>query len=237
MESRQENLFKRIIATLACIIIFFILIFISYHLNSDLFQSFMNGTWLIPVASGILVLGVAGIWVTYFTEKFSSKRLINEINSRFYLQKVLIESGIKGLYFFEGAEQSEDEKTRFRDRFKSILKREKGEICVIAIAFRSCLHGGEIGFGFDEFKNACEDSKRSFKILLLHPLSEPAYTRGTHEHELYKTISQYKETKLYKHIIESCETILERKDKNSKIEARLYKVSPAFLDYSQLIVL
>ena len=151
---------------------------------SPFFESFANGIWIISVGSGLLVLGVAGVWITHLTEKLSS----DQLNARFHMQKVLIESGIRNLYFFEGNKDQEEEKTRFRGNFLNILKNGNDEICVIAIAFRSCLHGGDIGFASEDFKQYAKEG-RKFRILLLHPFSEPAFTRGTHEHELYKVLT------------------------------------------------
>jgi len=218
---------NRIIATFVMLAIASVLLWISswkptLNLVSD-------------VGCGLIVLGAAGIWVSYFVERqaiisLQDKigELTTEIDARFSVLKTIVEAKIEDLYY--DPVNSRDVNPYHRDLLEE-LDRARNEIRIIAVAAREFLFRGE-GFAAGVLesvldpKNKKYDKSASLKVLLLHPCSEQAVSRGLREHP-DREFDSFEDTNLWQDVKKSCITICDWRKNKYNVEARLYKVSPS----------
>lgn len=219
---------NRIIATLALIIIAAFLWLISYF-GPPLLSGASN------IANGFFTLGVAGIWVSYFAERQAYRSLkdsfdetTRRIDDRFSVLKATTEAKIEELYY--RPDNSRDV-GRYRSDLLGEFAKPKGEIRILAVAGREFLFRDE-GFAANTLegilnpKSKNYNSSVSLRVLLLHPCSEPAVSRGLREHQECD-FESYEETDLWNDIKKSCTTLRDWKKIQYQVDARLYKVSSA----------
>jgi hypothetical protein len=191
--------------------------------------------WISNVGCGLIVLGAAGIWVSYFAErqalislKESICSLTTGIDARFSVLKATVEAKIEDLYYDPSNARDVD---RYRRDLLHQIEKPRNEIRILAIAAREFLFRDE-GFAAGTLESILNPESRKYdscvsvKILLLHPHSEQAVTRALREHP-DRDFDSFEDTNLWQDIKKSCTTICDWKRKNYNIKARLYKVAPS----------
>jgi hypothetical protein len=180
------------------------------------------------VACGLFVLGAAGIWVTYFAERQAIASLRQRIDACFSILQTSNKAGIEDSFYDPSNVRDVGP---YKEELLKELESAKGEIRILAVAGREFFHEGQ-GFASAALKRAIEaasarrgDPNLALKVLLLHPLSEPAVTRGLRE-KGYQDVAFFEDTDLWTDVGRSCVTICAWKRDGYPIEARLYKVMP-----------
>jgi len=215
----------RIIATLIILAIAVILFWLSCRLNCD---------WLKDVGCGLIVLGAAGIWVSYFVERetiLSLRGKISEItkgiDNRFSILKTIVEAKIEDLYYDT---ENTRKISRHRDDLLKELEKARNEVRILAVAAREFFFQGE-GFAAEVLKSILDpkskkyNSSVSLKVLLLHPCSEQAVSRGLRECPDC-AFDSFEDTDLWQDVIRSCITVCHWKRNGYSVAARLYRVAP-----------
>jgi len=225
--THQRNIRDRIIVTLGLLILAAIVQWVALEIPTV--------NWLSGVSTGLIVLAAAGIWVSFFAEREariaqeeSMTMLTHRIDARFSILKATEQAKIEEMYYDISNTRGEN---RYRDDLVRELQKAKGEIKILAVAAREFLHIGE-GFVSNEIDSLINPNSKkhnnliTVKVALLHPCSEAAVSRGLREHP-GKTFESYDESILWQDLRKSCITLLDWQEQNYKVEARLYKVSPA----------
>jgi len=187
-------------------------------------------TWLINVSSGLIVLGLAGIWVSWYAELAAARK----IDSRFSILDTVLRAKVNDAYF-GGDEQSRSNcraGERFRARILHELAASHSEIRILAVAARELLHQGD-GYAFQALRAFLERTGKKgvnvnpvLRVLLLHPVSEQAVSRAFREDDRFKSFSDYRKTRLWNDITQSCDTLGHLRERYP-VSARAHKVAPA----------
>jgi hypothetical protein len=225
---RRLDIQNRVIATLILLIVAAVLLGISRLVPPWL-------SWISNVSYGLITLGAAGIWVSYFAErqayhslKDSFEEITRGIDARFSVLKTTTEAKIEDLYYRPDNSRDVD---RYRADLLGELEKPRGEIRILAVAGREFLFRNA-GFAAKTLEGILNPKSKNYhpsvslKVLLLHPCSEPAVSRGLREHPDCD-FESFEETDLWIDIKKSCITLCDWKKKNYNVEARLYKVSSA----------
>ena len=201
--------------------------------------------WLVSVSSGLIVLGVAGVWVSYFAEIQASRQIKSDIDTRFSVLDTILRAKVNDAYFDESRCEkcSCRDEARFRQRLLHELDTCQSEIRILAIAAREFLHAGD-GFAYQTVDSFLRRQGKSdtyaqtmLRVALLHPLSEPAVSRAFREDHRYKALSDYSKTRLWSDVIQSCETLGHWICEGYRVAARAYMVAPScFLIFVNKVV-
>lgn len=218
---------NRIIATFIILAIACVLLYLSS------WKPWLD--WVSDVGCGLIVIGAAGIWVSYFVERqaiLSLQENVGDltkgIDARFSVLKTIVEAKIEGLYYHPVNSRDID---RYRRDLLEELDRARNEIRILAVAAREFLFRGE-GFAAGVLESILNpkskkyDKSASLKLLLLHPCSEQAVSRGLREHPDCE-FDSFEDTNLWQDVKKSCITVFDWRKKKYNVEARLYKVSPS----------
>lgn len=217
---------NRAIATLILLGVAAVLLVVSYAVP------FLS--WIANVACGLIVLGVGGIWVSFFAERQllrsmrdSIKALTGGIDSRFSILKTTVEAKIEDLYYDPSNSRDVGQ---YRHDLMQEFDKPRGEIRILAVAAREFLFRDE-GFASSTLESVINPDSRkhdpsvSLRLLLLHPCSEPAVSRALREHE-DRDFKSFEDTNLWQDVHKSCITICDWQSRRYRVDARLYKVSP-----------
>jgi len=217
---------NRIIATIVLLVVAAVLLVVSYKVP------FLS--WVANVSCGLIVLGTAGIWVSFFAERqllLSMRESINAltggIDSRFSILKTTVEAKIDDLYYDPANSRDVDQ---YRHDLMQEIDKPRGEIRILAVAAREFLFRDE-GFAANALENVINPDSRkhdpgvSLRLLLLHPCSEPAVSRALREHK-DRNFESLEDTNLWQDVRKSCITICDWQRRDYKVTARLYKVAP-----------
>lgn len=182
--------------------------------------------WWSDVTSGLLVLAVAGIWVSFFAERQAARSIKDDIDARFSILSSSLQARISDIYYEEVPDVSNRANQRLRARVVTELDRARGDVRVLAIAARELFHEGQ-GFAFQSMQSLMRDQhqRAGVRILLIHPLSEQAVSRALREDLQHRDFACYRSSRLYTDVLQSCEFLVQRA--SSRVEVRLYKVFPA----------
>lgn len=219
--SRNSNeILIRIVMSLSLVVIAFIISVVSGQPRIDL-----SSDWFSNVTSELVVLGLAGIWISYLVEQRTAQATRSDIDARFAVLSSSLHARIHNVYYDENPHISNRETYAYRTNLTSELERTREEVRILSIAAREFLHEGQ-GFAYHTMRSLVQD--RSVRILLLHPWSEQAVSRAIQEDREHPTFKEYRETRLYQDVLRSCGTLAQWIGSiGPRVEARLYKVSPA----------
>lgn len=176
--------------------------------------------WLFGISSGLLVLGVAGIWVSYFAERQAGKNITRRVDNRFSILTSCFDAGINNVF-------RNRHDTDFRERLIVEMRKSREPVRVLAVAAREFLHEGQEseGFAYHIIRSLSKENEMQF--LLLHPWCEQAVSRGLWEDPQHSTFDRYQDTRLFQDVTRSSDTIVEWQASGSKVGTRLYKVMPS----------
>ena len=225
----KQDVLRRALATAILLVVALIVWVIGIYCQAD-------GRTAVPipprelftgVTSGLVVLGIAGIWVSFFAERQAVISLKRDIDERFTVLSTIRHAGIKNAWY--GDEKDCREELDYQERVKSEIRSARGEIRILGIAARSFLdrHWGFAAKVLDAFLNRGEPEQHKLKVLLLHPMCEQAVSRALRESP-ERDYWTYKETALWVEVLGSCETLTDWAAKGYAIESYLYKVMPAW---------
>lgn len=226
MKTANEWIYQEVIPRIA---ISLLLLLIAGAIMT-LSRETISAEWLSSLASGLTVLSLAGMWVSYFIEKRAAANLRRDIAAQFSIINSSLGARIYNIYYSDYSEEmpsvSNRESSAYRTRLISELERARGEVRILTIAAREFLHQG-IGFAYDTMKSLVRD--RPVKLLLLHPWSEQAISRALQEDFEHTTFEAYPESILYADVLRSCDTLVKWMGSahSQKTETRLYKVFPS----------
>lgn len=182
--------------------------------------------WLGDIASGLLVLALAGIWVSYFAERQAARSLTSAIDSRFTILDALLRAKISNVFYSQGAYESRHDKA-FRDRILAQLEKAKGDVWMMAVCAGEFLRQGGFAYSLmEDFVGTPAEHGSKLKLLLLHPLSEQAVSRALRESERCD-FATYRQSTLWSEVLDSCSNVVGWLEKKQAVEARLYTVFPA----------
>jgi len=189
---------------------------------------------LVSVSSGLIVLGLAGIWVSYFAEGEAAKKIKGDIDTRFSLLGTVLKANVNDAYFDENLHsEASCRDARFRKRIISELASSHSEVRILAIVAREFLHSGD-GFAYTYLENFLKNQKNKniskplLRILIIHPMCEQAVSRAFREDIRYIKFADYGRTRLWSDVIQSFETLKHWIYENGySVEARAYKVFPS----------
>lgn len=217
---------NRVIATLVLLAVATVLLIISL--------SIQEVAWVANVACGLIVLGAAGIWVSFFAERQllksmrdSIEALTKGIDSRFAVLNTTVKAKVDDLYYDPGNARDLD---RYRRDLLHELDKPRGEIRILAVAAREFLFRDE-GFAATALESVIDpqskkhDAGVSVRLALLHPCSEPAVTRALREHP-DRDFDSLEDTNLWQDVRKSCITVCDWGRRKYRVSARLYKVAP-----------
>lgn len=191
-------------------------------------------TWLVSVSSGLIVLGIAGIWVSFFAEIQAGEQIKSDIDSRFSVLKTILQAKINDAYFDESYRDKCTcrEEARFRQRLLHEIGVCQSEIRILAVAGREFLHAGD-GFAYHALESFLErrgtttpDSQPILRVALVHPLSESAVSRAFREDNRFSDFCDYGSTRLWSDVIQSYKTLAHWAAADHRAQARAYKVAP-----------
>lgn len=191
--------------------------------------------WLVSVSSGLIVLAIAGVWVSYFAEVQAGRQMKSDIDSRFSILETVLRARVNDAYFDESRREkcSCRDEARFRQRLLHQLETCRSEVRILAVAAREFLQPGD-GFACQALENflkcqgkANENSSPMLRVALLHPLSEQAVSRAFREDHRYRSFSDYTKTRLWTDVTQSCETIDDWMKQGYRVAARAYMVAPS----------
>jgi len=229
--SAAQSLWRRAAASLVLVV----LTLLCWLLRRPDYQ------WLLDVSSGLFVLGLAGIWVSYFAEREAGREIRRDVDARFSILVTMRNAHVNDAYYDETPDQmpGAQDVTRFRQAVKHELNTSQGEVGILAIAARGFLHDGD-GFACSDLrellKRYAERGDRGLdgqgqplvKVMLLHPMCEQAVSRAFREDSRYDSHEDYGKTRLWSDVQQSWETAVSwREGQELPLEARAYMVFPA----------
>jgi len=241
----QLDLWLSVMITLVLLMTSVIILYLCQVRFEDWFHP--SKDWALSVSSGLAVLGIAGIWVSFLAQRRLQGSISRTINDSFSIVKSIMQMGIDDIYYdalCDGSSYSEDERSRYHKDLKAEIGRAQGEIRILGIALRDFFHlDRDIFYGM--IKSLIESKRVRPRVLLLHPWSEQGISRAFHEQaDDLKELNQYDNSQLYHDITVSCQTILrfhlalqsvpeDHTQTNKPSEdldswARLYTVLPAY---------
>ncbi|MGA2150476.1 MAG: hypothetical protein ABSH49_36615 [Bryobacteraceae bacterium] len=222
-----KELLPRVVASLACVIASLACLVLAGSLS---FAPHRIADVAQGLAPGLALLGVAGIWVSYFAERQASKDLMRDVHNHFSIVSAVTQAGIRNVYYHDvrvrhpepgAATQRED--PEFRSRVCSELSGAQSEVRILAIAAREFFHQGQ-GFAFDTVQDLPHNV--GLRVLLLHPWCEYAVSRALRESKIVNAFARFRDSRLYTDVLASCASVLtDFSGKN--IQVRLYKSSSA----------
>lgn len=192
-------------------------------------------SWLVSVSSGFIVLAVAGIWISFLTEMEAGKQIKKDIDTRFSVLDTILQSKINNAYFDENLRGTSTcrEEARFRQQLIHEIETCQSEIRILGVAAREFLHEGK-GFAYEALKNFLERQKKNvlnqhsiLSVALIHPLSEQAVSRAFREDDRFKAFADYRNTRLWSDVNQSCGTLVDWANKGLPVTARAYMVAPS----------
>lgn len=211
----KQEILVRLVASLLLVVIASV-----FWVTARMLDTPVSPEWLYGISSGLIVLGIAGIWVSYFAEKQAGKNITRRVDSRFSILTSCFDAGIYNLY-----------KTRhdpaLRETLLTEMQKTRDEIRILAVAAREFLHEGQEGedFAYHIMRSLAQDKR--MRLLLLHPWCEQAVSRGLWEDPQHSTFERYRDTRLYQDVTRSCDTLVEWANATSNFLVRLYKVMPS----------
>jgi len=232
-----RDIMLRWIVTCVLIIVAGVLFAVAHFSFDD--PASAGKTILYSVASGVVVLGTAGVWVSYFAERlavaYMAKRVsdfnstlsseVNRLEQGVSLLATASRAGVSHLYYQEAIEQPERHDAAYKNRIAHLLKKRNSRIRILAIAGRDFFHPGKDLALEDLHDFARHDT---VEVLLLHPWCEAAVSRALREDLNVKTLGEYTKTQLYEDVMRSSRTLVPWTEENdTKIKVRLYKTIPA----------
>lgn len=195
---------------------------------SDYLSVIPSPQWLTGVISELLVLSLAGIWISYVVERQTAKATREGIDKRFEILSSTLHAKIQKVYYDEEPRVSNRRGPEYQTDLNLELEKTRGEVRIMAIAAREFLHDGHgIGFIYHTLQLLLQQTNPQVRILLLHPWCEQAVSRGLHEDKVHSQISNYQDTRLFQEIMRSCEVLAKWMESSECVQARLYKVMPA----------
>jgi len=212
--TRQEVL-TRVFVSVLLVLVALVLWMVGCRLTQGTLRQ-----WTYSVASGLVVLGLAGIWVSYFAERQAGTNITRKVEDRFSILTSCFDAGICSFY------RSRHDPA-FWDKLLTEMRKSSEEIRILSVAAREFLHEGHEG-EWDAYDNMHSLSKdKCVRFLLLHPWSEQALSRALHEDLQHSTFDRYRDTRLYHDVTRSCDTLVGWASLGLRVEARLYKVMPS----------
>ncbi|HIJ64479.1 MAG TPA: hypothetical protein HPP77_00905 [Candidatus Hydrogenedentes bacterium] len=214
-DGKTREILIRLVATFALAFFAAMIWMIACRVSGTTLRELLFG-----ISSGLLVLGVAGIWVSYFAERQAGKNISRKVDDRFSILTSCFDAGISNVF-----KSRHDDS--FRDKLMVEMRKSRDPVRVLAVAAREFLHEGQGDEGFDYHIIRSLSQENELRFLLLHPWCEQAVSRGLREDPQHSTFDRYKETRLFQDVTRSCDTLVEWGDSGSKVRTRLYKVMPS----------
>lgn len=182
--------------------------------------------WFINVSAGLMVLGFAGIWVSFFAGRRAAYSLRADIDGRFSILSVCLDAHIHDVHYDETDPGHRDD-TRYRTKIISESLRAK-ELQLLGIALLQFFHEGQ-GFAYDTMYTLAKEGRVKIRVLLLHPWSEQAVSRALKEDGPHRRLEDYKQSTLFMDIVgKTCDELVRNWPLGSpNFEVRLHKVFPA----------
>lgn len=211
----RQAILIRLAGSLAVVTIALVLVLVTYFskIEPKLSESLEN------ISCGLIVLGLAGIWVSYFAERQAGKEIGRNVEDRFSIVTATLDAGITRLY-------PNRDNPGLKDAILGEMKKTRGPIKILAIAAREFFHQGQdiVWSAYGTINSLAKE--RDIRVLLLHPWCEQAVSRALREDPQHNTFDRYQDTRLFQDVMRSCDTLDEWRKSGSKVEARLYKVMP-----------
>jgi len=218
-EDKREILI-RLVISLALIVIVCII-----WILTDPIRIKIGPEWISNVTAELVVLALAGIWISYIVERSAAQSTRDDIDSRFDILKNALQAKIQRMYYDEAPHFSSRQTNDYRQDLISELGKTRGEVRILAIAAREFLHEGQ-GFAYHTMMSIMRD--QPVRLLLLHPWSEQAVSRALQEDQEHSNLNKYKDSRLFQDVLRSCEAVAQWTNTDtSNIQMRLYKVAPS----------
>ena len=201
--------------------------------------------WIAGVGSGLIVLGFAGIWVSFFAERQATKELssdmrglfcqlssgcgktIREIDERFSILAACRNAQLHDAYYDAEADDIRA-LGKLRNRILSEIRRATGTVRILGVSARGYLKEGD-GFAAVPLKHLLEDQDRrrvAVQALLLHPTCEQAVYRALQEDQR-SDMAHFNHSQLWDDITSSARYLVNWAEKEQlAIEGRFYKMAP-----------